>query len=342
MLDPRRLLVEHQGAPRLLGRAVRRRRPDGRPGRAHPGPPRRDARGGRRRDASATRSPGDVFVLNDPYRGGTHLPDITLVSPLALDGEIVGFAVTRAHHSDVGGMQPGLDAGGLARRSTRRASSSRRVRLVRDGECVDDVLELLLANVRTPDIRRGDLRAQIAANRVGASSGSASWSSAAAATSCEPPFDEVLAYARAAHARGARASCPTATYEAERRDRGRRRRPTTTSRSRVAVTIDGDALRDRLRGHRRPGRRQRQLPARGDPLGLLLRAARAAARRRPGQRRHLRAARASTRREGSLVNARRPAAVVAGNVETSPADRRHRAARARPGGRPARRRARGR
>ena len=52
--------------------------------------------------------PGDVFALNDPYAGGTHLPDITLVSPVAPDGgEIVGFAVTRAHHSDVGGMTPG-------------------------------------------------------------------------------------------------------------------------------------------------------------------------------------------------------------------------------------------
>jgi N-methylhydantoinase B len=51
---------------------------------------------------------GDVFALNDPFSGGTHLPDITLVSPLAPGGEeVVGFAVTRAHHSDVGGMSPG-------------------------------------------------------------------------------------------------------------------------------------------------------------------------------------------------------------------------------------------
>src|ERR671912_117614 len=52
--------------------------------------------------------PGDVFAVNDPYSGGTHLPDITLVSPIAAhEGEIVGYAVTRAHHSDVGGMRPG-------------------------------------------------------------------------------------------------------------------------------------------------------------------------------------------------------------------------------------------
>ena len=51
--------------------------------------------------------PGDVWIVNDPYRGGTHLPDITLVSPLDIDGEILAYAVTRAHHSDVGGMRPG-------------------------------------------------------------------------------------------------------------------------------------------------------------------------------------------------------------------------------------------
>ena len=60
--------------------------------------------------------PGDVFAVNDPFSGGTHLPDITLVSPMASDGDIVlGYAVTRAHHSDVGGMSPGLDARRLAR-----------------------------------------------------------------------------------------------------------------------------------------------------------------------------------------------------------------------------------
>src|SRR3712207_8855865 len=51
--------------------------------------------------------PGDVFAINDPYSGGTHLPDITLVSPVAPGEEIIGYAVTRAHHSDVGGMRPG-------------------------------------------------------------------------------------------------------------------------------------------------------------------------------------------------------------------------------------------
>jgi N-methylhydantoinase B len=107
--------------------------------------------------------PGDVFILNDPFRGGTHLPDITLVSPLHADGKVLGYAVTRAHHSDVGGMRPGsmpADSTSIYQEGLVLPP----VRLVREGELVEDVLELLLANVRTPDVRRGDLRAQLAAN----------------------------------------------------------------------------------------------------------------------------------------------------------------------------------
>src|ERR687897_1861571 len=109
--------------------------------------------------------PGDVFAINDPYSGGTHLPDITLVSPVAPGGEIIGYAVTRAHHSDVGGMRPGSMPSD-SREIWQEGLVIPPVRLVRGGEYVDDVLDLLLANVRTPDIRRGDLRAQIAANNI--------------------------------------------------------------------------------------------------------------------------------------------------------------------------------
>ncbi|MBA3637586.1 MAG: hydantoinase B/oxoprolinase family protein, partial [Rubrobacteraceae bacterium] len=108
---------------------------------------------------------GDVFAINDPYSGGTHLPDITLVSPVALEGEILGYAVTRAHHSDVGGMRPG-SAPSDSREIYQEGIIIPPIRLVRDGKYVDDVLDLLLANVRTPAIRRGDLRAQIAANQI--------------------------------------------------------------------------------------------------------------------------------------------------------------------------------
>jgi N-methylhydantoinase B len=107
--------------------------------------------------------PGDVFVLNDPFDGGTHLPDVTLVSPLAPEDEIVGYAVSRAHHADVGGMTPGSMPAG-AREIYQEGLRLPPVRLVAGGDVVDDVMSLLLANVRTPDERRADLRAQIAAN----------------------------------------------------------------------------------------------------------------------------------------------------------------------------------
>jgi N-methylhydantoinase B len=110
--------------------------------------------------------PGDVFVVNDPFEGGTHLPDVTLVSPLApdeSDGEIVGYAVSRAHHADVGGMSPGSMPAG-AREIYQEGLRLPPVRLAEDGEIVEDVRDLLLANVRTPDERRADLRAQMAAN----------------------------------------------------------------------------------------------------------------------------------------------------------------------------------
>jgi len=109
--------------------------------------------------------PGDVFAINDPYSGGTHLPDITLVSPVAYEGEILGYAVTRAHHSDVGGMRPGSMPSD-SREIYQEGIIIPPVRLVRGGEYVADVLKLLLANVRTPALRRGDLRAQIAANNI--------------------------------------------------------------------------------------------------------------------------------------------------------------------------------
>lgn len=107
--------------------------------------------------------PGDVFVVNDPFAGGTHLPDVTLVSPIAPDGEVVGFAVSRAHHADVGGSAPGSMPPG-AREIYEEGLRLPAVRLVDGGEPNEAVRELILANVRTPDEREADLRAQRAAN----------------------------------------------------------------------------------------------------------------------------------------------------------------------------------
>jgi N-methylhydantoinase B len=111
--------------------------------------------------------PGDVFILNDPYRGGSHLPDLTLVEAIELDGSLGGFAAVRAHHADVGGMSPGSMPQG-ARELVQEGLVLPPVRLVSRGRLQDDVLALILANVRTPEERRGDLRAQLAACAAGA------------------------------------------------------------------------------------------------------------------------------------------------------------------------------
>ncbi len=110
---------------------------------------------------------GDVVVLNDPFRGGTHLPDITTVAGVFVDDEAEPsfYAATRAHHADVGGMTPGSMP--LATEVFQEGLRIPPVKLVRAGEFDEDLLSLLLANVRTPEERRGDLEAQLAAHRVG-------------------------------------------------------------------------------------------------------------------------------------------------------------------------------
>ena len=110
---------------------------------------------------------GEVWILNDPYHGGSHLPDLTLVEAIDGNGEIAGFAAVRAHHADVGGMSPGSMPQG-ATELVQEGLVIPPVRLAA-GEAFDrDVLALLLANVRTPEERLGDLRAQRAACAAGA------------------------------------------------------------------------------------------------------------------------------------------------------------------------------
>ena len=110
--------------------------------------------------------PGDAVILNDPYAGGTHLPDITLVSPVfdACDRRVF-LVANRAHHSDVGGMAPG--SLGIATDIIQEGVRIPPLKLVRAGQIDESLLGLVLANVRTPDERRGDLAAQLAANRIG-------------------------------------------------------------------------------------------------------------------------------------------------------------------------------
>ncbi|MEJ7809393.1 MAG: hydantoinase B/oxoprolinase family protein [Gemmatimonadaceae bacterium] len=111
--------------------------------------------------------PGDVYILNDPYHGGSHLPDLTLVEAIELDGRIAGYAAVRAHHADVGGMSPGSMPQG-ATELVQEGLVLPPIRLSRGGALEDEVFELILANVRTPAERRGDLRAQLGACAAGA------------------------------------------------------------------------------------------------------------------------------------------------------------------------------
>jgi N-methylhydantoinase B len=110
--------------------------------------------------------PGEVFLLNDPFRGGSHLPDLTMVEAIGLDGALVGFAAVRAHHADVGGISPGSMPRG-ATELVQEGLIVPPVRIARGDTFDADILALVLANVRTPDERMGDLKAQRAACAAG-------------------------------------------------------------------------------------------------------------------------------------------------------------------------------
>ena len=103
---------------------------------------------------------GDLWILNDPYRGGTHLPDITLISPVFHEGELVGFSASRAHHADIGGPTPG----GMPALSK---SLEEEGVVIPPTRADDAVLSDLASQMRNPEQRLADLRAQRAANLTG-------------------------------------------------------------------------------------------------------------------------------------------------------------------------------
>jgi N-methylhydantoinase B len=109
--------------------------------------------------------PGDMVLTNDPYHAGTHLPDWTLIAPVFVQGQCVGFVANRAHHADTGGSTPGSMP--LASEIFEEGLRIPPVYLLHEDTLQRDVLQLLLTNVRTPDERQGDLYAQIGANRIG-------------------------------------------------------------------------------------------------------------------------------------------------------------------------------
>ena len=111
---------------------------------------------------------GDAFICNDPYlAGGTHMPDISIVSPVVIDGVVRFFTANIAHHSDVGGAVPG-SISGAARTVFEEGIRIPVIRIARGGEIDDDVMRLVCSNTREPEERALDLRVQVATNARGA------------------------------------------------------------------------------------------------------------------------------------------------------------------------------
>ena len=110
--------------------------------------------------------PGDGILINDPYMGAVHLPDVMLISPLFHDGEIIGYAANSAHHVDIGGGTPG----GIPNDSTELYAEGLiipGVHAVENWEYDENTLGFILRNVRESKMRRGDYQAQLGANRIG-------------------------------------------------------------------------------------------------------------------------------------------------------------------------------
>jgi N-methylhydantoinase B len=251
--------------------------------------------------------PGEVWMLNDPYRGGTHLPDITLVSPVFGRGVLLGFAASRAHHADVGGPTPGgmpansreLDDEGLVIPPTPAGAHE---------------LEEVAAQMRSPRQRLADLRAQRAANRVG-SLRLGELAEQQGLDGLRTGMDEILAYAER-RTRAALAELPDGTYEAEdvmEDDAGGK---PADVRLHVTATIAGDRLSLDFSGT------DPQVAGNLNcPLSVTKSAAFFAVRvltdpDAPPSAGAYRPIEVSAP-EGCLLNARPPAAVAAGNVETS-------------------------
>jgi N-methylhydantoinase B len=260
--------------------------------------------------------PGAQAAVNDPYAGGTHLPDLTLVSAVGdEDGRLLGYVANRAHHADVGGAAPGsmpADATELAAEGLRvppvlvadpdpDAPGGSRVRA--------DVLGLIAANSRTPAERVGDLRAQFAANHVGAVR-LRELGARRGRDGLARAMDEVVAYADR-RVRAAVARIPDGTYRFE--DALELDEPAVI---RVAVTVEGDTITADFAGT------DAQVPANVNAVLAVTTSATFFVFRMltdpaaPPNAGCYRACRVRAP-AGSLVHATFPAPVAAGNVETS-------------------------
>ncbi|HEV8594941.1 MAG TPA: hydantoinase B/oxoprolinase family protein [Thermoplasmata archaeon] len=254
---------------------------------------------------------GDQLIANDPYRGGSHLPDITVAKPVFDRGRLIGFAVNRAHHADVGGAAPGSMPVG-SRTLEEEGVVIVPSRWMAAGEENRHIREDLLGRMRDPRERLGDLRAQVAANELGARR-LRQLHEKYGTTTCEAFAGEILAYSER-RVRAALASAPKGTYRAEDAldDDGLRTSPIWI---RCAVTI-GDNVHVDFAGS------DPQVEGNVNaPLAVTMSATYYVVRcltdpGAPPNAGCYAPIRVSAP-EGCVVNPRPPAAVAAGNVETS-------------------------
>ena len=251
--------------------------------------------------------PGEGWILNDPYRGGTHLPDITLIAPVFIRGALTGFAACRAHHADVGGPTPG-------------SMPARSKTLAEEGVVIPPTpadlhrLREIAAQMRFPEQRLADLRAQRAANGVGARR-LTEMAERHGLELLRAGMAEILAYAER-RTRAALAELPDGTYSAEDVLEDDAGGAPSDVRLRVEATISGDRLALDFSGT------DPQVEGNLNcPLSVTKSAAFFAVRVLTdpdappcaGAFRPIEV----IAPEGCLLNARPPAAVVAGNTETS-------------------------
>ena len=180
--------------------------------------------------------PGDVIVTNDPYPSGVHLNDITLISPVHVDGELLGYVANLAHHVDVGGGAPASI--GAFREVFQEGVIIPPVKLVEGGALVEDVFALLLAQIRSKHETAGDLRAQVAANATGVRRLQA-LAARHGRDTVSAVMDEVLAYTER-RARAELAALPQGVFEAEGQvDADGYTDEPVLLRARVEITADG-------------------------------------------------------------------------------------------------------
>ena len=257
--------------------------------------------------------PGDVAIVNDPYHGGTHLPDITLVSPVFLSGGARPFAfvASRAHHADVGGISPGSMP--ISTELSQEGIIIPPSKLHLGGKLNQELWEQIRSAVRTPDERAGDLRAQLAANAIGVGR-TLELVEKYSPHTVERASEALLQYSERA-TRGLLAEIPDGTYRFQDRldDDGIDPEPAEIQ---VSVTISGDRALVDFTGTA-PQRRGSINAVYAVTVSAVYYVFRCLLDLDVPSNSGCMAPITVVAPEGSLVNARSPAAVAAGNVETS-------------------------